>query len=100
MKENQDKVTAKVKELAETVTAAKGSVLVIGLIEGEGESSEIAAVQGKPVMITDAIAKLVSNDSANAISKMLKEGLALAALYKIAGHHADKVEVEEETTNK
>lgn len=100
MKENQDKVTAKVKELAETVTAAKGSVLVIGLIEGEGESSVIAAVQGKPVMITDAIAKLVSNDSANAISKMLKEGLALAALYKIAGHHADKVEVEEETTNK
>lgn len=100
MKENQDKVTAKVKELADTVTAAKGSVLVIGLIEGEGESSVIAAVQGKPVMITDAIAKLVSNDSANAISKMLKEGLALAALYKIAGHHADKVEVEEETTNK
>ena len=36
MKENQDKVTAKVKELAETVTAAKGSVLVIGLIEGGG----------------------------------------------------------------
>lgn len=34
MKENQDKVTAKVKELAETVTAAKGSVLVIGLIGG------------------------------------------------------------------
>lgn len=34
MKENQDKVTAKVKELAETVTAANGSVLVIGLIEG------------------------------------------------------------------
>ena len=100
MKENQEKVTAKVKELAETVTAAKGSVLVIGLIEGESESSVIAAVQGKPVMITDAIAKLVSNDSANAISKMLKEGLALAALYKIAGHHADKVEVEEETTNK
>lgn len=99
MKENQDKVTAKVKELAETVTAAKGSVLVIGLIEGEGESGVIAAVQGKPVMITDAIAKLVSNDSANAISKMLKEGLALAALYKIAGHHADKVEVEEETNN-
>lgn len=99
MKENQDKVTAKVKELAETVTAAKGSVLVIGLIEGEGEISVIADVQGKPVMITDAIAKLVSNDSANAISKMLKEGLALAALYKIAGHHADKVEVEEETNN-
>lgn len=97
MKENQEKVTAKVKELAETVTAAKGSVLVIGLIEGEDESSVIAAVQGKPVMITDAIAKLVSNDSANAISKMLKEGLALAALYKIAGRHADKVEVEEET---
>lgn len=90
MKENQDKVTAKVKELAETVTAAKGSVLVIGLIEGESESSVIAAVQGKPVMITDAIAKLVSNNSANAISKMLKEGLALAALYKIAGRHADK----------
>lgn len=99
MKENQDKVTAKVKELAETVKAAKGSVLVIGLIEGEGESSVIAVVQDKPVMITDAIAKLVSNDSANAISKMLKEGLALAALYKIAGHHADKVEVEEETNN-
>ena len=99
MKENQDKVTAKVKELAETVKAAKGSVLVIGLIEGEGESSVIAVVQGKPVMITDAIAKLVSNDSANAISKMLKEGLALVALYKIAGHHADKVEVEEETNN-
>lgn len=97
MKENQDKVTAKVKELAETVTAAKGSVLVIGLIKGESESSVIAAVYGKPVMITDAIAKLVSDDSANAISKMLKEGLALAALYKIAGHHADKVEVEEET---
>ena len=90
MKENQDKVTAKVKELAETVTAAKGSVLVIGLIEGESESSVISAVQGKPVMITDAIAKLVSNNSANAISKMLKEGLALAALYKIAGRHADK----------
>ena len=51
-------------------------------------------------MITDAIAELVSNDSANAISKMLKEGLALAASYKIAGHHADKVEEEEETTNK
>ena len=100
MKENRDKVTAKVKELAETVTAAKGSVLVIGLIRGEGESSVIAAAQGKPVMIADAIAKLVSNDSANAISKMLKRGLALADLYKIAGHHADKVEVEEETTNK
>jgi len=98
MKENQDKVTAKVKELAETVTAAKGSVLVIGLIErGGDESCVIAAVQGKPVMITEAIAKLVSNDSANAVSKMLKEGLALAALYKIAGRHADKVEVEEET---
>ena len=97
MKENQDKVTAKVKELAETVTAAKGSVLVIGLIEGEDKSTVIAAMQGKTVMITDAIAKLVSNDSANAISKMLKESLALAALYKIAGHHADKVEVEEET---
>lgn len=99
MKENQDKVTAKVKELTDTVTAAKGSVLVIGLIEGEGESIVIAAVQGKSVMITDAIAKLVSNDSAKAISKMLKEGLALAALYKIAGHHDDKVEVEEETNN-
>lgn len=97
MKENQDKVTAKVKELAETVTAAKGSVLVIGLIEGQGEDCVIAVAQGKPVMITDAIAKLVSDDNANAISKMLKEGLALAALYKIAGHHADKVEVEEET---
>ena len=97
MKENQDKVTAKVKELAETVTAAKGSVLVIGLIKGQGEDCVIAAAQGKPVMITDAIAKLVSDDNANAISKMLKEGLALAALYKIAGHHADKVEVEEET---
>ena len=99
MKENQDKVTAKVKELTETVTAAKGSVLVIGLIEGDGESSVIAAVKGKRVMITDAIAKQVSNDSANAISKMLKEGLALAALYKIDGRHADKVEVEEETNN-
>ena len=97
MKENQDKVTAKVKELAETVTAAKGSGLVIGLIEGGDESCVIAAVQGKPVMITEAIAKLVSNDSANAVSKLLKEGLALAALYKIAGRHADKVEVEEET---
>ena len=97
MKENQDKVTAKVKELAETVTAAKGSVLVIGLIEGGDKSCVIAAVQGKPVMITEAIAKLVSNDSANAVSKLLKEGLALAALYKIAGRHADKVEVEEET---
>ena len=99
MEENQDKVTAKVKELAETVKAAKGGVLVIGLIEGEGESSVIAAVNGKRAMIVDAIAKLVSNDSANAISKMLKEGLALAALYKIAGRHADKVEVEEETNN-
>ena len=87
-------------ELREEVAAKGGNVIIIGLIEGEGESSVIAAVQGKPVMITDAIAKLVSNDSANAISKMLKEGLALAALYKIAGHHADKVEVEEETTNK
>ena len=97
MKENQDKVTAKVKELVETVKTAKGSVLVIGLIEDEGESSVIAAMQGKSVMITAAIAKLVSDDCANAISKMLKEGLALADLYKIAGYHADKVEVEEET---
>ena len=97
MKENQDKVTAKVKELFETVTAAKGSVLVIGLIEGEDESSVIAAVHGKPVMITDAIAKLVSDDSAKDISKMLKEGLVLADLYKIAGLRADKVEVEKET---
>lgn len=94
-----ENVQKKIAELCETVTAAKGSVLVIGLIKGEGESSVIAAVQGKPVMITDAIAKLVSNDSANAISKMLKEGLALADLYKITGHHADKVEVEEETNN-
>lgn len=47
-------------------------------------------------MITEAIAKLVSND--NAISKMLKEGLSLAALYMIAGCHADKVEVKEETS--
>ena len=100
MKEKQGKVTAKIKELAETVTAAKGSVLVIGLIKGQGEDCVIAVAQGKSVMITDAIAKLVSNDSANAISKMLKRGLALADLYKIAGHHADKVEVEEETTNK
>lgn len=92
-----ENVQKKLAELGEAVTAAKGSVLVIGLIKGEGESSVIAAVQGKPAMITDAIAKLVSNDSANAISKMLKKGLALAALYKIAGLHADKVEVEEET---
>lgn len=34
MKENQDKVTAKINELTETVTAANGSVLVIGLIKG------------------------------------------------------------------
>ena len=97
MKEKQDKVTAKSNELTETVTAANGSILVIGLIKGGGESCVIAAVKGTPVMITEAIAKLVSNDNANAISKMLKEGLALAALHKIAGHHADKVEVEEET---
>ena len=91
-----ENVKKKMAELCEAV-AAKGSVLVIGLIEGQGDSSVIAAAQGKPVMITDAIAKLVSDDSAYAISKMLEEGLALAALYKIAGHHADKVEVE---TNK
>lgn len=96
MKENQDKVTAKINELTETVTAANGSILVIGLIKGGDESCVIAAVKGKPVMITEAIAKLVSND--NAISKMLKEGLSLAALYKIAGCHADKVEVKEETS--
>lgn len=96
MKENQDKVTAKINELTETVTAANGSVLVIGLIKGGDESCVIAAVKGKPVMITEAIAKLVSND--NAISKMLKEGLSLAALYMIAGCHADKVEVKEETS--
>ena len=97
MKENQDKVTAKIKELAETVTAAKGSVLVIGLIEVEGESAVIAAVQGKPVMITDAIARVVSNDSVNpAIPKMLKNALALGVLYN-ASRHDDKVEVEEET---
>lgn len=96
MKENQDKVTAKINELTETVTAANGSVLVIGLIKGGDESCVIAAVKGKPVMITGAIAKLVSND--NAISKMLKEALSLAALYKIAGCHADKVEVKEETS--
>ena len=96
MKENQDKVTAKINELTETVTAANGSVLVIGLIKGEDKSCVIAAVKGKPVMITEAIAKLVSND--NAISKMLKEGLSLAALYKIAGCHADKVEVKEKTS--
>lgn len=97
MKENQDKVTAKINELTEAVTAANGSILVIGLIKGD-ESCVIAAVKGKPVMITEAIAKLVSNDNANAISKMLKEGLSLAALYKIAGCHADKVEVKEETS--
>lgn len=97
MKENQDKVTAKVKELAETVTAAKGSVLVIGLIEGEDESTVIAAMQGKTVMITDAIAKLVSNNSNYAISKVLKESLALTAMYKVLGIHADKEEVEEGT---
>ena len=98
MKENQDKVTAKINELTETVTAANGSILVIGLIKGGDESRVIAAVKGKPVMITEAIAKLVSNDNANAISKMLKEGLSLAALHKIAGCHADKVEVKEETS--
>ena len=98
MKENQDKVTAKINELTETVTAANGSILVIGLIKGGDESCVIAAVKGKPVMITEAIAKLVSNDNANDISKMLKEGLSLAALYKIAGCHADKVEVKEETS--
>lgn len=97
MKENQDKVTAKVKELAETVTAANGSVLVIGLIEGGGESCVIAAVQGKPVMITEAIAKLVSNDSAGAVAKIIKEGMALGAIFKIAGRHADKEVVETET---
>ena len=97
MKENQDKVTAKVKELAETVKAAKGSVLVIGLIEGEDKSTVIAAMQGKTVMITDAIAKLVSNNSYYAISKVLKESLALTAMYEVLGIHADKEEVEEGT---
>lgn len=97
MKENQDKVTAKVKELAETVTAAKGSVLVIGLIEEEDESTVIAAMQGKTVMITDAIAKLVSNNSNYAISKVLKESLALTVMYEVLGIHADKEEVEEGT---
>ena len=98
MKENQDKVTAKVKELVETVTAAKGSVLVIGLIKGGDESCVIAAVKGKPIMITEAIAKLVSNNSNYAISKVLKESLALTAMYEVLGIHADKVEVEEETS--
>ena len=92
-----ENVKKKMAELREEVAAKGGNVIIIGLIKGEGESSVIAAVQGKPVMITNAIAKLVSNDSANAISEMLIKGLALAALYKIAGHHADKVEVEEET---
>ena len=98
MRENQDKLTANINELTETVTAANDSILVIGLIKGGDESCVKAAVKGKPVMITEAIAKLVSNDNANAISKMLKEGLSLAALYKIAGCHADKVEVKEETS--
>lgn len=97
MKENQDKVTAKVKELAETVTAANGSVLVIGLIEGGDENCIIGAVQGKPSKITEAIAKLVSDDSAGAVAKIIKEGMALGAIFKIAGRHADKVEVETET---
>lgn len=97
MKENQDKVTAKVKEMAETVTAANGSVLVIGLIEGEDENCIIGTVQGKPSKITEAIAKLVSNDSAGAVAKIIKEGMALGAIFKIAGRHAGKVEVETET---
>jgi len=53
-------------------------------------------VQGKPVMITEAIAKLVSNDSAGAVAKIIKEGMALGAIFKIAGRHADKEVVETE----
>ena len=54
-------------------------------------------MQGKTVMITDAIAKLVSNNSDYAISKVLKESLALTAMYEVLGIHADKEEVEEGT---
>lgn len=54
-------------------------------------------MQGKPAMITEAIAKLVSNDSAGAVAKIIKEGMALGAIFKIAGRHADKEVVETET---
>ena len=99
---NQEKVTAKIKELSEAVNEAKGSVMVIGLIDTDkkNESCVIASLQGNGAVLTEAVAKLLSNDGATAIRHIIEKGFAFANLYKImGGGRADATEVETHESN-
>lgn len=98
----QEKVTAKIKELSEAVSAAGGSVMVIGLIDTDkkNESCVIASLQGNGTVLTEAVAKLLSNENATAIRRIIEKGFVFASLYKIMGcGKADATEVETHESN-
>ena len=51
-------------------------------------------------MLTEAVAKLLSNDSAAAVRNIIEKGFAFANLYKImGGGRADATEVETHESN-
>ena len=51
-------------------------------------------------MLTEAVAKLLSNDSAAAVRNIIEKGFAFANLYKLmGGGRADATEVETHESN-
>jgi hypothetical protein len=84
---SEEKVTAKIKELNEAVSEAKGCVMVIGLIDTDkkNETCVIASLKGKGEALTAAVAKLLSNDGATEIRNIIENGLAFANIHKIMG---------------
>lgn len=66
----------------------------------KNESCTIASLQGNGAVLTEAVAKLLSNDGAAAIRNIIEKGFALANLYKImGGGKADATEVETHESN-
>lgn len=88
----EEQVTAKVTELGDLITSVKGSVIVIGLmpIEEENKSAVIASMHGNSAVLTEAVAKVLSNDTASPIAKVISKGIAFANIYKMLGERADE----------
>lgn len=83
----QEEITAKVEELTEAVAAAKGSVLVIGIADGEAEDEKvvIGAIRGNGGQLIEATTKLLTSDEGAPVAHILRNAMTIVALHKIAG---------------
>ena len=83
----QEEITAKVEELTEAVAAAKGSVLVIGIADGEAEDEKvvIGALRGNGGQLIEATTKLLTSDEGAPVAHILRNAMTIVALHKIAG---------------